>query len=394
MNSEAQKVVESLRLGIPPNDYIRYFTVGRVSEISILQEKLSNDIRGSLLLNANYGSGKSHLLKFIRELALNQGYLVSYVTVDSNSAVRFNRMEQIFGAILRELEVPGESKDKGIRSFYNWLCQYNLDELGRSAQWLNVSNGHWGYSKYLESPNIFVTLRAWISGRADRNLIEAWLHQTGKYTSSQLRRELIDKIGHHFRQPLDIRRPLTWSHYTSSTVFDLKSSGYTQCWAGIRDLDKLAVSTGLKGFVILFDEFEDVLYNLNNINYQKVAFQNLFRFFHDQHFSGHSFFAVTPGFVSDCRRRLLSRDPWDDTHLQFDELPIFSMSPLDEAQLSELADKICRMHGIAYSWDTNTIQVVNEIKGVVKKIASSSLQSRTRNTICEVVKVLDNILDG
>jgi hypothetical protein len=396
MNLEAQKVVEFLRLGIPPEGHIRYFTVGRNSEIASLQEKLSNNIQGSLLIKANYGSGKSHLLKFIRESALAQRYLVSSVTLDSRSAVRFNRMEQIFGAILRGLEVPNKERDKGIRPFYDWLCQYNLQEQSKRTEfWQRVSNGHWGYTKYLESPNIFVTLRAWISGRSDRDLIESWLHQTGNYTSPHLRKELIGKIQHHFREPLDINRPLHWAHYTpETTVFNLKGDGYAQCWAGIRDIHKLAIATGLRGLVILFDEFEDVLYNLGNIRYKETAFQNLFRFFQAGHFNGHSFFAVTPGFVSECKRQLFSKNYLSYNYAQFDNLPTFEMSPLDKEQLIELSDKVCQIHGIAYSWETNTIQVTNEIKRVVDQASSTSLQDRTRYTICETVKALDNILES
>src|SRR3712207_1493887 len=107
--SEAQRVIESLRKGIPPDGYVRHFTVGRQSEIEDLSDRLRRGQPGALLLKANYGSGKTHLLHFIRETALAEGYAVSLVTLDAKSAVRFNRMDQVLGAICRGIESPHQA---------------------------------------------------------------------------------------------------------------------------------------------------------------------------------------------------------------------------------------------------------------------------------------------
>ena len=96
---EAQRVVEELRKGIPPLGYTKHFTVGRTHEIETLERSLHNGDAPVLLLQANYGSGKSHLLRYIRDHALAEGYAVSFVTLDAKAGVRFNRMDQnIVGA--------------------------------------------------------------------------------------------------------------------------------------------------------------------------------------------------------------------------------------------------------------------------------------------------------
>ena len=56
MNSH-EKLVDSLRLGIPPDGFVRHFTVGRLSEINELTTRLQNNQSGTLLLKANYGQG-------------------------------------------------------------------------------------------------------------------------------------------------------------------------------------------------------------------------------------------------------------------------------------------------------------------------------------------------
>src|SRR5438874_1116789 len=107
--AEAGRVIESLRTGVPPKGHVRAFTVGRQPEIEQLRGALTCDSPGSLLLLANYGAGKSHLLRFVQEEALSLGYAVSRVTVAANSGVRFNRMDQVLGAVWRGLELPDSS---------------------------------------------------------------------------------------------------------------------------------------------------------------------------------------------------------------------------------------------------------------------------------------------
>ncbi|WP_416673616.1 BREX system ATP-binding domain-containing protein [Egbenema bharatensis] len=393
MNIEAQQAIESLRLGIPPEGHVRYFTVGRFKEINTLTTTLQQPSSTALLLKANYGSGKSHLLKFIRETALKEGYAVSSVTLDAKSAVRFNRMDQIFGAICRGLEVPGV-KQKGIASFFDWISSQS--KKGQVASnWSQITNNNrWNYSRIIKSPSIFIALRAWVSGRANTNLIEDWLHQAGGYKATDLDRELIRKTQISFREELQVNGSLKWSSYTTkASLFNFKRDAYVQSWHVIQDLDTLARASKLRGLIILFDEFEDIVYNISNIEHQKVAFQNLFQFFFGNFFTGMSFFAITPGFVEKCKHRLMTKGCWDYDYSHFDALPTFEMSPLEESHLQELAEKIRQFHGIAYDLDTNTLTVEKSLKRIVVKAASTPLQDRTRYTICEVVKCLDQLLE-
>jgi len=393
MNVEVQQAIESLRLGIPPEGHVRYFTVGRLKEINTLTTTLQQPSSTALLLKANYGSGKSHLLKFIRETALKEGYAVSSVTLDAKSAVRFNRMDQIFGAICRGLEVPNV-KQKGIASFLNWISSQS--KKGQvSSNWGQITNNNrWNYSRAIKSPSIFIALRAWVSGRSNTNLIEDWLHQAGGYKTTDLERELIRKPQSSFREELQANGSLQWSSYTTkASLFNFKHDAYTQAWHATQDLDTLARASKLRGLIILFDEFEDIVYNISNIEHQKVAFQNLFQFFFGNSFTGMSFFAITPGFVEKCKYRLMTKGCWDYDYSHFDALPTFEMSPLEESHLQELAEKIRQFHGIAYDWDTNTLTVEKSLKRVVAKAASTPLQDRTRYTICEVVKCLDQLLE-
>jgi P-loop Domain of unknown function (DUF2791) len=395
MSTEVQGVIESLRSGIPPNGHVRYFTVGRISEITELTSRLQQETSGALLLKANYGSGKSHLLRFIRETALKEGFAVSSVILDAKSAVRFNRMDQILGAVWRGLEIP-DSQGKGVRPFFDFVCQQARSSKGaKGQQWDKITNKNkWDFSQVLDSPANFIALRAWFSGRCDKNIIEDWLFQTGKYKTKQIYHELVHKTRMCFSKELSLSSTYKWQHYTTnSSIFNYKSDAYAQCWSTLRDINTLSSAAGLKGFIILFDEFEDVLSNIANIEHQKAAFQNLFQFFAGKQFQGMSFFAVTPEFIARCKERILNKGHWDYDYSQFDKLATFEMSPIEEKNLQELARKIKEIHGIAYCWNTNSVSIESSLTSVVKKLASGGIQDRTRQAIRGVVQFLDGQLE-
>lgn len=390
---EAQVVVESLRIGIPPRGYINQFTVGRRTEINELKSRLASGKPGELLVKANYGSGKTHLLQFIGENALNTQYAVSYIALDCKSAIRFNRLDQIIGAIWRGLEVPSKRNSKGCRPFFDFVCDtIEQNKIGNNEFFKRLTNNYkWDFSETLGSPSLFIAIRAWSTGdKETQDLIEDWFYQPKNYEAQRklLYSKLILKFKNNFRDP----RPESRFYDVKTGIFNLRLQDYTQSWAMLRDINTLAKECGLKGFIILFDEFEDVLNNLKNINYQEDAFWNLFQFFSGNQFPGGGFFAVTPEFSEKCKNLLMKKNRFNYDFSRFDELPTFSMSPLEPQELEELALKIMKVHGTAFAWNPKSKIDNLELKGLVRKVASIPVQDRTRQTIKEVVKFLDSRL--
>jgi hypothetical protein len=392
----AQRIVESLRQGIPPNGFVCDFTVGRSSEIKHLTSLLNGGSRGAVLLKANYGAGKTHLLRFIREKALASGFAVSTVTLDAKSAIRFNRMDQILGAIFRGLEVGNSTRNRGVRSafdlFSERLAGANESRSDHSAFWHELSSDDkWDFSDCLDSPGLYVALRAWVVGdESVKDLVQDWLHQPWNYTTQRkkLYSRLVDGLRSKFRDPR-----MDWQFYQDD-VFSFHVNGYSQCWEILSDLETLCVAAGLRGLIILFDEFEDILTNINNVAHQQSAFWNLFQFYGSKRFNGISFFAVTPEFVHKCKARLQAKGYWDYDYSKFERIPTFQMSPLDADELEELALKIMATHGAAYGWEPDTVLKIGQLKGVVRRGASIAVEDRGRTTIRSVVKLLDELYDA
>jgi len=266
MNTQqAQIVIESLRKGIPPDGFVRQFTVGRKHEIDDLVERLNSHNGTALLLKANYGSGKTHLMKFIREEAMDKNYAVSLVSLDANSGVRFNRMDQIMGAVCRNIQVPGVQNDRGLEPLFDLftkkICQGKVDH----EYFKKLSNsGRWDYSEVLDSKAMFVAIRAWSTGiESVQDTIMDWFYQPYNCQRSMLLKTLVTDLRKFFRDPRPERK------FYGDSVFVMNKNGYEQSWAILRDINTLCKQSGLSGFIILFDEFEDVITNLRNIKYLK-----------------------------------------------------------------------------------------------------------------------------
>ena len=392
----AERIIEHLRYGVPPPEHVRAFTVGRGTQLRALEESLghpSDDKGSALLVKANYGSGKSHLLKVVREMALEAGYAVSLVVIDAQGGVRFNRMDTVLGAICRELEVRGQEK-RGVGALLDVFAGATPAEMSADVRRIVErisSDGQWDISDYLKSPALYVALRAWVRSEARnvRDLIQDWLANPENYRGQRKRlyNGLVEDLRSAFRDP---RRE--WKFY-SDEVFAFHTGGHRQAWDALADFHVLARVGGLRGFVLLFDEFEDVIQNLNRRNLQEEAFLNLFRFFNGDRFPGMSYFAVTPDFVKKCKTELLERGVYDFDYQRFDQLPFFEMKPIERLEFGDLATRIRKVYGIAYDRDGGPRVPDGEMTQLVEELWTVRSPDRVRRAIQGIVKALDDHLD-
>lgn len=179
------KVLEHLRQGSPPYGMSSRFTVGDDEEIKKLEALICG--QGPHLIEAEAGYGKSHLLEHVREKALDQQFLVSLTRLDSTGEVRFNRFDQIVGAIFRNLEAPQTRAGKGVEPFMNTLCDAIQQSRfkGLSNFWVKLTNdSKWDGDIHglIESPALYIALRAWFfGGDLQRRLVEDWLGHPWRY---------------------------------------------------------------------------------------------------------------------------------------------------------------------------------------------------------------------
>ena len=84
--SEERTIIEALRLGIVPHGHIGGFTFGREQEIEDIKRWLVDRDDASFRIIGEYGAGKTHLLDYMYNIAINEGFAVARVELDPNEA--------------------------------------------------------------------------------------------------------------------------------------------------------------------------------------------------------------------------------------------------------------------------------------------------------------------
>lgn len=344
---EAEGVLESLRLGIPPRSFGRHFTVGRDLELDVVEKILDSESAHAHLIQGNYGEGKSHLLETIKEIALLRGYAVASVTIDARNGIRFNRMDQIITAIARNITYLGAG-DNGIGCMFEKFISSNdkaaANRLKSYALRMGVSN--WARTS-AESPL--------------RNIV-----RDAFYNSK--------RTGY-----------INWQDHN-----------YSESWRVLSDLNNLALLSGLRGIAIFFDEFEDVIQNLNNRTWQEKAFENFFSFTNPDKHVGKVFFGVTPEFTTKTLYLMRSKyfGNLNETKGQLENIPKFRLKGLTLQDFQTLGDRVCEFHSMAYAWDAIRFARENGLDKQVELAFSARGLNSTRLIIQQMVEWLDAMYEA
>lgn len=106
--TQATQIIEALGRGVPPQRGTTYYAVGHDKLMEGIRKFHLNGIsdKGVIrFVSGSWGSGKTHFFRLMRELAFENGCLVSGVELSVNEAP-LNRFERVFYSILRNVVTP------------------------------------------------------------------------------------------------------------------------------------------------------------------------------------------------------------------------------------------------------------------------------------------------
>lgn len=103
------RTVHRLRCGLPPFECIEELTVGQDrSKVALLKWLRGEaDIPRWMLVEGDYGQGKSHSLALVRELAHNEGLATCYLCADGSGSA-LNHPQRFLPNLLSTLEIPSQ----------------------------------------------------------------------------------------------------------------------------------------------------------------------------------------------------------------------------------------------------------------------------------------------
>lgn len=390
---QARLALESLRKGIPPEGMIRHFTVGETAELlkliktknilEALQERSKDDREdGAIFIKPSDGSGKTHYLKLIEEEALAQGFAVSLVFLDNKSGVRFDRMDQIMGAVLRNLRIPTEPCIKGVRPFFRLISD-------KTKHW---EKGAWDSDAKADPDPFHCALRAWLTGRpGTQNLVEDWLYSPWLYRNQKrkLYKELILKLQAHF---ID-KRPK--EKFLSGDVLSFHAQEYELSWNALMQVNLYALISGSKGLVMLFDNLRDLL-SLRGLRAYGNALHNVHKLAWSG-FWGLSCFSLDHNLH--WRQMVWGKNDDKllysinyDFHWLTTKATSIKIEPLDESSLIKLFRKIVITHGIAYDWSPINFIDEDVMENILHQAIRMPTSNKPRSAIIQCVNYLDREL--
>lgn len=113
----ARRMIEAFRMGIVPSVDVKRFTFGREEIIEKLKERISSLEGGdgsAIVIEGEYGAGKTHILEYVRRLSLDMGVGVASCSFDPEE-VPPHRPKRIYREIVNSLIFLDEGVEKGFR---------------------------------------------------------------------------------------------------------------------------------------------------------------------------------------------------------------------------------------------------------------------------------------
>ena len=367
---EARKIIEALRRGGVAKEFAEILTVGRRSWLCSVEDDLKFIADGGAktrFLVASYGGGKTHFLTLVKNRAINNNFVVSYIELQSREAP-FDKFEIIFSKLIRQLNTSdgkGASiiLDKWVRSF-NFYRASNIErELCNISSSIDFRNA---LRKYLE----LAAVNTPESLRIKQDVI-AWLQ------GDPLQSSILRQIG--IRNRISINNV---SEIFSSFINLLKSIGYN-------------------GLMLLLDEAEAIT-SLTISKQRKAANENLRKLLDntDNNRGLYILFATTPTFMKDPERGARSYPAlWDRIKTTM-ALPmnlintrsiIMSFGPLKTEELIELGQKIIYIHGISWDWSAIEYFTYDRLKSFTQFYKEKVPDGLVRSYLRLLVDILDVI---
>ncbi|RLB90972.1 MAG: hypothetical protein DRH26_08720 [Deltaproteobacteria bacterium] len=360
-NFELRRAVERLREGLFDPLGVQLLTTGKAKldkAFSSGVKDLDNDTPSHLCICGAYGQGKSHSLNYIKQNALAQNFVVSYVNLDPRQ-VPFHDFKDVYRALMEAMEFPN-----GKNSFVTVWKTF-------ARQWLAMPENSKKTCLDLIPEQIPHRFKSILTAMAQKNISippkKRKLKKHARFKPSQfawiLKNALMGKNIPSWR----LRSVLYYRQVSFYKESSLICRNQDQYLAMIQGMAQLFQRIGFKGWLLLFDEGESIVQTritsrsksyglLNKIFYpgtKTPGFYPVFAFTNDffTHIAQEPYDRVkikkqgkngTPPMEIPYFKKNYSR-AWENIN-------IHTLNDLSSKEWKTLVNKLIFIHGAAYGW--------------------------------------------
>jgi hypothetical protein len=388
-NFELRRTVERLREGLFDPFAVRLLTVheGRLDNVfDHGVQALKKDKPAHLCLCGAYGQGKSHSLAYIRQRALEQGFVVSRINLDPGE-IPFHAFQRVYHALVSQISFPDNES-----SLANWW----IDRVNEQKKnWKNDGTGP--LDLIPDSMPLF--FKAVLVALAQDNM-ELSNRQRGlkKHTAFRPREFpwlLANALNGDALPVFRLRHAMRYRQVSFFKDASLVCKGWEPYFEAICALAAMFRKMGLKGWVLLFDEGESI--GQLRVDLRRKCYRILNRFFFPaSRLPGlYPIFAFTEDFFMRVRaedyNRVYVRKEQELRYFEenyadaWRNLNIYRLQDLSAEEWEILAEKLLYSYAKAYEWNPPETKIRREM--AVSLAETGDRETRLR------IKALVNQLD-
>lgn len=276
---KAHRMIEAFRLGIVPTQDVGDFTFGREREINLISSALTsleNGKGGTIIFEGEYGTGKSHLLEYIRSQALKKNFLVSSVelSTEETAPARPKRIYRELIANLRFLSNNKQPITDANRSVSNNHIEAGFRDLMRDATKQYQEPDYLGIKDHIFFAPVLKRLSKIDDQSLKSEVFWQWIEAESTKEYAVGTTSKTDKYQSPYRISGGVNIPALYDFSTASDFYCYLISG----------LSYLSRKLKYNGLVLLLDEVETIAFLWNNLLFERgINFlENLIRVSHNE----------------------------------------------------------------------------------------------------------------
>lgn len=395
-NFKLRRAVERLRDGLFDPLGIKLLTMGEAKlnqafdrGVKILDKGKSSH----LCICGAYGQGKSHSLNYIKQRALDQNFVVSYINLDPRE-IPFHKFKDVYRELMERINFPNQE------TFVNvWKTSV--------TEWLSLPENRKKTCADLIPNNIPHRFKAILTAMAQKNIsIPNGKKKLKKHAGFKprefpwvLKNALMGKEFPAWRlRPAFYYRQV--SFYKKHSLICKSDNQYLDMVQGMAELFR---KIGFKGWVILFDEGESI--TQARITSRSKSYKLLNKIFSTKNDAGgfYPVFAFTHDFFTQVADedydRVKIKTKINNSVQSQEEIPYFdknynaawekinihNLQNLSSKEWKLLTKKLIFLHAGAYNWQPSATVLEKEMNRELSKYGSTEARLK--------LKLLVNHLD-
>ena len=398
--TSASQVIEALRKGLPPQRGTSLYAVGHERLMQGVKQFHLGGIadKGIIrFISGSWGAGKTHFFRLMRELAFDEGCLVSNVELSVDEAP-LNKFERVLYGILRNVNTPSHFHENAAASAapFGIVLREAMSFLASGQHGTALPVTHEVYAtaceKLMACTAIDIDFRKIV-----KQYWETYLPDSPDPVAvSQARDEILQWFSGEgarttYRKKYDVSKMVDRSN---AKIILLSLAAFIQL-------------VGYKGLVILFDEAE-MSYSVMRKSALKDAHNNLLHLINSVEGLPGLFllYATTPDFYTDPKHGIVIfgalqtriGKPEDKSPRALDVVWNLDAIKFELAQYQEVGRKIRRVYALAYPEVAHrlpTDELVDAFVADLLEMHPSLAQVRFwRVLTAGTVRLLDDALEG